>query len=42
MLTLLAHVTPQEFPLGAALFIAGVSVGIGVAIGMYYSKFRSR
>jgi hypothetical protein len=39
---LLAHVTPQEFPIGAALFIAGVSVGIGVAVGMYLGKFRSR
>ncbi len=41
MLTLLAHVTPHEFPLGAVLFFAGWATGIASA-AVYLRFFRTR
>jgi hypothetical protein len=43
MLSLLAHVTPNEYPLGLALFLGGLGIGVGVGIGLGLVKyFRSR
>lgn len=44
MLSLLAHVTPSEFPIGLALFLGGLGVGtgIGVGLGVYLKYFRTR
>ena len=41
MMTLLAHVTPNEFPWGAVLFIAGWAAGLGTA-GVFLRYFRTR
>ncbi len=40
MMTLLAHFTPQEFPTGLLLFVVGLAVGIGFALGLRF--FRTR
>jgi hypothetical protein len=43
MLSLLAHVTPNEYQLGLALFLGGLGIGVGVGIGLGVVKyFRSR
>jgi hypothetical protein len=43
MMSLLAHVTPNEYPLGLALFLGGLGIGVGVGIGLGVVKyFRSR
>jgi hypothetical protein len=44
MLTVLAHVTSNEFPLGLALFLGGLGVGtgIGVGLGVYLKYWRPR
>jgi hypothetical protein len=40
MMTMLGHVTAHEFPLGLALFLGGLGVGIGIAA--YWRYFRTR
>ena len=43
MLSLLAHVTPNEYPLGLALFFGGLGLGVGIGVGLGVVKyFRSR
>ena len=43
MLTILAHVTQSEYPLGLALFLGGLGAGIGIGIGYgAYVKFFKR
>jgi hypothetical protein len=43
MLSLLAHVTPNEYPLGLALFLGGLGLGMGIGVGLGVVKyFRSR
>jgi hypothetical protein len=43
MMSLLAHVTPNEYPLGLALFLGGLGIGVGVGIGLGVVRyFRSR
>ena len=43
MLSLLAHVTPNEYPLGLALFLAGLGLGVGIGVGLGVVRyFRSR
>ena len=43
MLSLLAHVTPNEYPLGLALFLGGLGVGVGIGVGLGMVKyFRAR
>ena len=44
MMSLLAHVTPSEFPIGLALFLGGLGlgVGIGIGLGIYAKFFKSR
>jgi hypothetical protein len=44
MLSLLAHVTSGEYPIGLALFLGGLGVGagIGVGLGAYLKYFKSR
>jgi hypothetical protein len=43
MLSLLAHVTPNEYPLGLALFLGGLGLGVGIGVGLGVVKyFRSR
>jgi hypothetical protein len=44
MMSLLAHVTPNEFPMGLALFLGGVGVGVGIGAGLaaYLKFFKSR
>jgi hypothetical protein len=43
MLSLLAHVTPNEYPLGLALFLGGLGIGVGIGVGLGVVKyFRSR
>jgi hypothetical protein len=43
MLSLLAHVTPNEYPLGLALFLGGLGLGVGIGVGLRVVKyFRSR
>jgi hypothetical protein len=40
MMSLLAHVTPGEFPIGLALFLGGLGLGVGIGIGAgLYAKF---
>ncbi len=41
MLTVLAHVTPTEFPYGVTLFFVGWATGIASAT-VYLRYFRSR
>jgi hypothetical protein len=41
MLYILSHVTPTEFPLGVAMFLGGIGVGIGIS-AFYMRYFRSR
>lgn len=33
MMSLLAHVTPNEYPMGLTLFLGGLGVGVGIGIG---------
>jgi hypothetical protein len=40
MLSVLAHVTPYEFPIGVALFLGGVGVGVGIGVYLRYFKAR--
>jgi hypothetical protein len=40
MITLLAHVTPQEAPAGMFLFVAGMVVGTLLTAAVF--KFRAR
>lgn len=40
MITMLAHVTPQEAPAGMLLFVAGMVVGTLLTAAVF--KFRSR
>jgi hypothetical protein len=40
MITLLAHVTPQEAPAGMLLFVAGMVVGTLLTAAVF--KFRAR
>ena len=43
MLSLLAHVTPNEYPLGLTLFLGGLGLGVGIGVGLGVVKyFRSR
>jgi hypothetical protein len=44
MLSLLAHVTANEYPLGLALLLGGLGVGAGFGIGLgaYLKFFKSR
>ena len=42
MISALAHVTPQEYPAGVALFLAGLGVGVGLSVAVYLWRFRSR
>ena len=42
MISVLAHVTPQEYPAGVALFLAGIGVGVGLSVAVYLWRFRSR
>ena len=35
---ILAHFTPAEFPLGIALFAAGIGLGVGIGIGLGLRK----
>jgi hypothetical protein len=44
MLSILAHITSSEFPIGMALFLGGLGVGagIGVGLGAYLKYFKSR
>lgn len=44
MLTIIAHVTPSEFPIGLALFLGGLGLGAGIGIGagLYAKFFKSR
>jgi hypothetical protein len=44
MVTILAHVTQNEFPLGIALFLGGLGAGIGIGVcyGAYVKFFKSR
>ena len=43
MTSLLAHVTPNEYPLGLALFLGGLGLGVGIGVGLGMVKyFRSR
>lgn len=44
MLTILAHVTQSEFPLGLSLFLGGLGAGIGIGVGYgaYLKFFKSR
>ncbi len=43
MMSLLAHVTPNEYPVGLALFLGGLGVGIGFGVALGVVKyFRSR
>ncbi len=43
MLSLLAHVTPNEYPLGLALFLGGLGLGVGIGVGLGVVKyFKSR
>ena len=43
MMPLLAHVTESEYPLGFALFLGGLGVGIGLGVVLGVMKyFRSR
>ena len=44
MMSLLAHVTPSEFPIGLALFLGGLGLGVGIGIGagLYAKFFKSR
>jgi hypothetical protein len=39
MICVLAHVTPHEFPIGMALFLGGLGVGVG--LGIYLKYFRT-
>ena len=43
MMSLLAHVTPNEYPMGLALFLGGIGVGVGlgVGLGVYLKYFKS-
>ncbi len=40
MLSLLAHVTSGEYPIGLALFLGGLGTGVG--LGAYLKYFKSR
>lgn len=40
MMTLLAHVTPDEFPTGLVLFVAGTVFGI--MLSLVIAKVRAR
>lgn len=40
MITILAHVTPQEAPAGMLLFVAGMVVGTLLTAALF--KFRAR
>lgn len=40
MISMLAHVTPHEFPIGMALFLGGL--GLGVGFGLYVRYFKTR
>jgi hypothetical protein len=40
MLTMLAHVTPQEVPAGLLLFVSGMVVGTLLTAAIF--RFRSR
>lgn len=43
MMSLLAHVTPNEYPLGLALFLGGLGIGVGIGVGLgVVMYFRSR
>jgi hypothetical protein len=44
VLTIIAHVTPSEFPIGLALFLGGLGLGAGIGIGagLYAKFFKSR
>ncbi len=43
MLSLLAHVTSNEYPLGLALFLGGLGLGVGIGVGLGVVKyFRSQ
>ncbi len=39
-MSLLAHLTPHEFPIGMALFLGGLGVGLGIGIYLRYFKAR--
>jgi len=39
MSPIIAHITPDEFPVGLALFLGGLVVGSGIAV--YFRYFRS-
>ena len=39
---LVAHVTPNEFPAGVAMFLAGVGTGVGLSMAVYWRFYRSR
>ena len=43
MISVLAHVTPHEFPIGLALFLGGLGLGVGIGAGLAVIKyFRGR
>jgi hypothetical protein len=42
MLSILAHVTPNEYPAGLAMFLAGLACGAGLSIAAYRWFSRSR
>jgi hypothetical protein len=42
MLAILAHVTPNEYPAGLAMFLAGMGAGIGLSIAAFWGYLRSR
>jgi hypothetical protein len=44
MMSILAHVTTSEYPLGLALFLGGLGIGagIGVGLGVYLKYFKAR
>jgi hypothetical protein len=42
MMTLLAHVTSNEYPAGLAMFLAGLACGVGLSVAAYRWFLRSR
>lgn len=40
-MTLLAHVTPNEYPAGLAMFLAGLACGVALTIAAYRWFFKS-
>lgn len=42
MIGLLAHVTPNEFPAGLAMFLAGMGCGVGLSVAAYRWFIRTR